>query len=97
MFLPYIYRVDCVANIWTQGPEPWRLMGLSRSLICLVIRHQASRGCPSTESDIHEECLRTQPAGMAWTGMRVQKNFSGAVPTGTAVLYAAERGNIDPL
>jgi hypothetical protein len=51
MFLPYIYSVDCVENIWTQGPEPLRLIGLSLSLIFLVMRHQGSRGCPSPESD----------------------------------------------
>jgi len=62
MFLPYIYSPDCVGNIWTQGPEPLRLIGLSLSLICLVIRHQVLRGCPSPESDTHEEWLRTQPA-----------------------------------
>ena len=51
MFLPYIYSTDCVGNIWTQGPEPLRLIGPSLLLIFLVIRHQVSRGCPSTESD----------------------------------------------
>jgi len=75
MFLPYIYSVDCVANIWTQGPEPLRLIGLSLSLIFLVMRHQVSRGCPSPESDTHEECLRTQPATIEKTGMRAQKSF----------------------
>jgi hypothetical protein len=51
MFLPYIYSTDCVGNIWTQGPEPLRLIGLSLSLICLVIRHQVLRGYPSPESN----------------------------------------------
>ena len=51
MFLPYIYSVDCGENIWTQGPEPLRLIGLSLLLTSLVIRHQAFRGCPSTEFD----------------------------------------------
>ncbi len=51
MFLPYIYSVDYVANIWTQGPEPLRLIGLSLSLIFLVMRHQVSRGYHSPESD----------------------------------------------
>jgi len=51
MFLPYIYSVDCVGSIWTQGPEPVRLIGPSLPLICLVIRHQGSRGCPFPESD----------------------------------------------
>ena len=46
MFLPYIYSVDCVANIWTQGPEPLRLIGLSLSLIFLVIRHQVPVAAP---------------------------------------------------
>ncbi len=50
MFLPYIYSADCVGHIWTQGPEPLRLIGLSLSLIFLVIRHQVPRGCPSPES-----------------------------------------------
>lgn len=40
MFLSYIYSVDCVENIWTQGPEPLRLIGLSLSLLFLVMRHQ---------------------------------------------------------
>jgi hypothetical protein len=62
MFLPYIYSTDCVGNIWTQGPEPLRLIGPSLLLIFLVIRHQVPCGCPSTESGTHEECLRTQPA-----------------------------------
>ena len=62
MFLPYLDSVDCVANLWTHGPEPLRLIGLSLSLIFLVIRHQVLRGCPSPESETHEECLRTQPA-----------------------------------
>jgi len=51
MFLPYIYSVDCGENIWTQGPEPLRLIGPSLLLIFLVIRHQGPRGCPFTESD----------------------------------------------
>ena len=50
MVLPYIYSVDCVGSIWTQGPEPLRLIGPSLLLIFLVIRHQVSRGCPSPES-----------------------------------------------
>jgi hypothetical protein len=50
MFLPYIYSPDCVGNIWTQGPEPLRLIGPSLLLIFLVIRHQGARGCPSPES-----------------------------------------------
>ena len=50
MFLPYIYSVDCVENIWTQGPEPLRLIGPSLLLIFLVLRHQVPRGCLSTES-----------------------------------------------
>ena len=62
MFLPYIYSVDCVENIWTQGPEPLRLIGLSLSLIFLVMRQQVSRGCPSPESDTNWEGLTTQPA-----------------------------------
>jgi hypothetical protein len=51
MFLPYIYSTDCVGNIWTQGPEPLRLIGPSLLLTLLVIRHQVSGGCPSAESD----------------------------------------------
>ncbi len=50
MVLPYLYSVACVENIWTQGPEPLRLIGLSLSLIFLGIRQQGSRGCPSPES-----------------------------------------------
>ena len=49
-------------NIWTIAPEPHRLIGLSLSLLCLVIRHQGSCGCPSPESGTHEEGLRTHPA-----------------------------------
>ena len=37
-------------NIWTIAPEPHRLIGLSLSLIFLVIRHRVPRGCPSPES-----------------------------------------------
>ena len=97
MFLPYRYSTDCVGNIWTQGPEPLRLIGRSLSLICLVIRHQVLRGCPSPESDTHEECPRTQPATIEKTGMRVQKRFSGVVPAGTTVSRGPLlRGNIDP-
>ena len=51
MFLPSIYSTDCVENIWTQGPEPLRLIGLSLLLTSLVMRHQVPRGCPSPESD----------------------------------------------
>jgi hypothetical protein len=50
MFFPYIYSVDCVGNIWTQGPEPSRLIGPSLPLTFLVTRHQVCCGCPSTES-----------------------------------------------
>jgi hypothetical protein len=50
MFLPYLYSTDCGENSWTQGPEPLRLIGPSLPLICLVLRHQGARGCPSTES-----------------------------------------------
>jgi hypothetical protein len=38
------------------------MIGRPLSLTCLVARHQAPRGCPSAESDTHEECLRAQPA-----------------------------------
>jgi hypothetical protein len=62
MFLPYMYSTDCVGNIWTQGPEPLRLIGPSLLLLCLVLRHQVPHGCPSPESGTHEECLRAQPA-----------------------------------
>ena len=51
MFLPYIYSTDCVEDIWTQGPEPLRLIGPSLLLTSLVTRHQVRRGCPSTESE----------------------------------------------
>lgn len=51
-------------NIWTHDPEPYRLIGPSLPLTCLVIRHQVPRGCPSPESDPHEACLRTQPAAL---------------------------------
>ena len=57
MFLPYRYSIDCVGNLWTQGPEPLRLIGPSLLLIFLVLRHQGARGCPSPESGTHEECL----------------------------------------
>jgi hypothetical protein len=46
-----IYSVDCVGSIWTQGPEPLRLIGPSLLLTFLVIRHQVSRGCPFPASD----------------------------------------------
>ncbi len=52
-------------NIWTTAPEPHRLLGPSLPLTLLVLRHHVPRGCPSTESETHEACLRTQPAGSA--------------------------------
>ena len=51
MFLPYIYSTDCAGISWTTAPEPLALIGLSLPLTFLVICHQASRGCPSAESD----------------------------------------------
>ncbi len=51
-----------------QSPEPQAVIGLSLSLICLVLRHQGPRGCPSAESGTHEECLRTQPAALKRLG-----------------------------
>jgi len=74
MFLPYIQLRLC-GKIWTNTPEPDRLIGPSLSLIFLVIRHQGSRGCPSTESDTNWESLRTQPACIEKIGMRAQKCF----------------------
>jgi hypothetical protein len=59
----YIQRRLC-GNIWTTDPEPLALSGPSLPLTFLVIRHQVPRGCPSAESDTHEVCLRTQPAGI---------------------------------
>jgi hypothetical protein len=50
--------------MWTQGPEPLALIGLSLPLTFLVIRHQVPGGCPSTESETNWECLTTQPAGI---------------------------------
>jgi hypothetical protein len=50
MFLPSLYSADCEGSIWTQGPEPWRLIGPSLLLTCLVIRHQVPCGCPFPES-----------------------------------------------
>ena len=63
MFLPYIQHGLC-GNIWTKAPEPDRLIGPFLLLIFLVLCHQVLRGCPSAESDTHEECLRTQPAAL---------------------------------
>jgi hypothetical protein len=37
-------------DIGTKAPEPHRLIGPSLSLLCLVLRHQVARGCPSPES-----------------------------------------------
>ena len=62
MVLPYIDSADCAGSIWTPGPEPLRLIGLSLPLTFLVTCHQVSRGCPSLESDTNEEGLTTQPA-----------------------------------
>ena len=45
----YIQHGLC-GRIWTTAPEPYRVIGLSLSLLCLVRRHQGSRGCPSPES-----------------------------------------------
>jgi hypothetical protein len=71
--------------MWTTDPEPSRLIEPSLPLICLVRRHQVSRGCPSPEFDTHAEGLPTHPAGSEWTGRRAQKSFSGATPAGAAV------------
>jgi len=85
MFLPSIYSTDCEGisgRTPRAGPIDWTV---SLSLTFLVLRHQGARGCPSAESDTHEECLWTQPAGIEKTGLRAQKSFSGVVPTGNAV------------
>ena len=76
MFFPYI-QPGLWGNIWTNTLEPDRLIGPSLSLICLVIRHQGSCGCPSPESGTHEEGLRTPPACGEQTGRRARKSFSG--------------------
>ena len=55
MFLPYIQRRLC-GSMGTKRPEPQAVIGPSLLLIFLVIRHQVSRGCPSPESETHEEC-----------------------------------------
>ena len=97
MFLPYIYSTDCVGSIWTQGPEPLRLIGLSLLLTSLVMRHQVPCGCPSPESDTNEECLRTQPACIEKTGMRAQKSFSDVAPAGATVFRRkCSTGHIEP-
>ena len=76
MFLPYLYvQQRLCGNIWTQAPEPDRLIGQSLPLTLLVIRHQVTCGCPSTESETNWECFRTQPAGIEKTGTRAQKSF----------------------
>jgi len=60
---PSLYRQRRLRqSLWTQDPEPHRLLGPSLPLTLLVLRHHVPRGCPATESDTHEECLRTQPA-----------------------------------
>ena len=76
MFLPYLQRRLC-GNSWTKCPEPDRVIGLSLLLLCLGIRHHVPRGCPAAESDPHEECFTTQPAGSEKTGRRAQQSFSG--------------------
>jgi len=50
MLLPYTQH-GLYGNIWTKCPEPQAMIGRSLPLICLVIRHQGPRGCPSAESD----------------------------------------------
>ncbi len=50
--------------MWTKRPEPQAVIGPSLPLICLVIRHHVSRGCPSPESETHEECPWTQPVAL---------------------------------
>jgi hypothetical protein len=51
MFLPYIYvQHRLCGNIWTNTPEPDRMIGSSLSLAFLVMRDQVPRGCPFTES-----------------------------------------------
>ena len=49
MFLPYLQLRLC-GNIWTNTPEPDRLIGPPLPLIFLVMPHQVPRGCPSPES-----------------------------------------------
>jgi len=49
MGLPYIQHRLC-RTLWAQNPEPHGVIGRSLLLIFLVMRHQVSRGCPSTES-----------------------------------------------
>jgi hypothetical protein len=96
MLLPYIQHGLC-GTIWTQAPEPDRVMGRSLSLICLVMHHQGSRGCPSPESGTHEECFRTQPACCEKTGMRVQKSFSAvASAEATVSREICSTGHRDP-
>ncbi len=84
MLLPYIQHGLC-GRIWTKAPEPDRVLGPSLLLIVLVIRHQVARGCPSTESETHEECFRTQPACSEKAGMRAQKSFSDVASAETTV------------
>jgi hypothetical protein len=63
MFLPYLQH-GLWRNIWTNTPEPDRLIGPSLPLIVLVSHHQVPRGCSSTESDPTWECLTAPPAGI---------------------------------
>ncbi len=82
MFLPYLPHRLC-GSIWTQDPEPHRLLGPSLLLIFLVRRHQVPRGCPSAESETHEECLWTQPAPLRRPGRghrRVSRTWCLRVP-----------------
>jgi transposase len=62
------YTARTVWEYLDDPPEPDRLIGRSLSLLCVVMRHQGSRGCPSTESGTHEACPRTQPTTLRRPG-----------------------------
>ena len=70
-------------------------MGLSLSLISLVIRPQVHSGCSSAESETNEECLTTQSATIEKTGTRAHKSFSG-VASGRP-LFSTQRERISTL
>ena len=96
MLLPYIQHRLC-GSIWMKASEPHRVIGPSLLRIFVVIRHPVPRGCPSTESETHEECFRTPPACCEKTGMRAQKSFSDvASAEATVSRIRCSTGNSDP-
>ena len=73
------------------------MIGSSLSLAFLVMCDQVPRGCPFTESGTHEECLRTQPAGLRADRDKGTEVFLGrGVCECHCFLWNILHGSIDP-